>query len=415
MKHYKKIIFIIVLFFICGVVHAEGNSFSTDVYYKNVCGVDFISERLPNVTSSIYEIVKTMVPIVIIVLGMFDFFKAVISQKQEESTKHTQRFIRRLTSGLLVFLIMALVEFVFTNLGTVSNYTTCMDCILNNERCGATYTVDKNVCEGYKGDECPSEVDGVKCETKTVLNATYCRSVCSDLKGRSKCESRSYCEWNNASGCGDKKERVISTLGVKTSDTVTQITEGGSPSDIIYPEGQYKYNGAVTYYKQGQSPWGSKRYGPPGADSYANAGCGPTSTAMVAATMLRNKSIFPDTVGDWMTNAGLRGTSGGTSIGAITSYLSSVGIGNSTLYSYDANKVLDAFKAGNKLVIVDVSVRDGHKSCPFTQHGHYILLTSYNNGQYNVLDPGSSKRNGFWPAGDIFNKCFIVGIIIASK
>ena len=124
MKHYKKILFAIALFFICGVVYAEGNAFSTDEYYRNVCGVDFISERIPNVTSSIYDLVKTMVPIVIIVLGMFDFFKAVIVQKQDEATKHTQRFIRRLTAGLLIFLIMAFVEFVFNRLGTINNYTT---------------------------------------------------------------------------------------------------------------------------------------------------------------------------------------------------------------------------------------------------------------------------------------------------
>ena len=228
MKHYKKIIFIVILFFVCGTIVQAKGTFQTDTYYKNVCGVDFIPVNLPNAISGIYSAVKSLLPVVIIILGMFDFLKAVMAGKQDEATKNTNKFIRRIISGLLVFLIMALVQFVFNRLGTINNYTNCMNCLLSNQSCGATYTVEKDTtCESYSDSECPEEVKEVTCEKIEKIGKKYCRSVCDTIKTKTQCDSRSYCKWNSSKKeCADAPVYKISIKSDKT--TSTGISDSGS-------------------------------------------------------------------------------------------------------------------------------------------------------------------------------------------
>jgi len=411
MKHYKKILFIIILFMICGVVQAKG-TFTSDTYYKNVCGVDFIPENLPNAISGIYNAVKSLLPVVIIILGMFDFLKAVMAGKQDEAAKNTNKFIRRIISGLLIFLILAIVQFVFKQLGNTNSYFYCMNCFLNNDRCGATYVKEEEkTCESYSGEDCPSEVGEVKCETVEKLGKKYCRSVCNTLKKRTQCDSRAYCDWDNKSGCDIAKVRIVPAKS-NSNNTSNNTSLNPSSSEIVYPQGQYGFSGPVPYYRQCDSSWGSHPFP---NENICESGCGPTSTAMVASALLHDSSVTPPVVGDYIVDKGLKKWHAGygTSLAALTGYLNGVGLKYSNVSSADAT--INALKTGSKLAIVDVSAKN-HKSCPFTSAGHYIVVTSYNNGQFYVLDPNSKDRSKkFWPANDIFGKCKIVGIIIAYK
>lgn len=80
------------------------------------------------------KFVKILVPVILIVLGMIDMFKAFSSQKEDDMKKAQQIFVKRLISGLLVFLVITAVEFLFsilTSAGFGGNFTDCLDKIIN--------------------------------------------------------------------------------------------------------------------------------------------------------------------------------------------------------------------------------------------------------------------------------------------
>lgn len=62
--------------------------------------------------------IHIIVPIMVLALGIFDFFKAIIASKEDEMKKAQKRFIIRLIAGVLVFLAPTIVNLVITMLNT---------------------------------------------------------------------------------------------------------------------------------------------------------------------------------------------------------------------------------------------------------------------------------------------------------
>ena len=63
------------------------------------------------------NVVRVMVPVLIIVLGSFDFFKAVMASKDEDMAKLKKQFVTRLTAGIMVFLVPTLISFSLNIIG----------------------------------------------------------------------------------------------------------------------------------------------------------------------------------------------------------------------------------------------------------------------------------------------------------
>ena len=106
-------------------------------------------DSIPDLTSTVVNIIKIGIPIILIFLGMLDLGKAVMAQKEDEIKKSQQLFVKRLISAVLVFLVVFIVQ---TVIGLVagkqsSNITKCIDCFLggsSSENCDEV-TVDDNV------------------------------------------------------------------------------------------------------------------------------------------------------------------------------------------------------------------------------------------------------------------------------
>ena len=104
---------------------------------------------IPDLTSTVVNIIKIGIPIILIFLGMLDLGKAVMAQKEDEIKKSQQIFVKRLISAVLVFLVVFIVQ---TVIGLVagkqnSNITKCIDCFLygsDSKHC-AVVNVDDNV------------------------------------------------------------------------------------------------------------------------------------------------------------------------------------------------------------------------------------------------------------------------------
>lgn len=65
---------------------------------------------------TLLDVIKILVPIILIVLGMLDFAKAAFAGKESQMEEYKSKFIRRLFAAVLIFFIPACVDFVFKNL-----------------------------------------------------------------------------------------------------------------------------------------------------------------------------------------------------------------------------------------------------------------------------------------------------------
>ena len=99
-------------------------------------GTLVMDEMIPKLVSTAVDLIKIVVPILLVVFGMLDLGKAVMAQKEDEIKKGQQTFVKRLIAAVIVFLVVFLVELA---LGLVAprdsndNIWGCFDCLVNNE------------------------------------------------------------------------------------------------------------------------------------------------------------------------------------------------------------------------------------------------------------------------------------------
>lgn len=99
-----------------------------------VCGTTTIPGALVSVIRTVYTLIKVAIPLILILMGMLDLGKAVISQKEDDIKKQQGIFVKRLISAALVFFVFAIVQLV-VNIIDTGDTTNCANCILNNKNC----------------------------------------------------------------------------------------------------------------------------------------------------------------------------------------------------------------------------------------------------------------------------------------
>ena len=178
---------------------------------------------------------------------------------------------------------------------------------------------------------------------------------------------------------------------VDISDSDGEGYYGTDYGDITFTDAETE----VVYYNQTDSRWGGLSYGKTG--TIASSGCGPTSLAIVVATLTSNK-VTPKEVSKWAYDNGYRAEGQGSYHSLMTDGgrhygLKVEGIGR------DSKKLVTALQEG-KLAIAIMS--KGH----FTSGGHFIVLRGVTeNGKILVADPASVTRsNQLWNLGIITNE-----------
>lgn len=91
---------------------------SFDPKSLNDCG---FSDKLSNWIINIIKWIKYILPVIVIILGILDFIKAMGSEKEDEMKKAQNRFVKRLIAAALVFLVPFIIEFILEKMGFVSN------------------------------------------------------------------------------------------------------------------------------------------------------------------------------------------------------------------------------------------------------------------------------------------------------
>ncbi len=92
-------------------------------------GIDNIPIVAAKIVTTIVNLIRIIVPVVLVILGMIDLFSAMIKQKEDEMKKAQMLFVKRLIAGLLVFFVVAIVQMVFGILANASGESGMLDCV----------------------------------------------------------------------------------------------------------------------------------------------------------------------------------------------------------------------------------------------------------------------------------------------
>lgn len=137
----------------------------------------------------IVDIVKIIIPIALIVLGIIDFSKSVVTSDEKVQKKVISLFIKRLIYAVLVFAVPWIIEVLMVTLGNLAvtdeiNFTDCLENA--NSECidaleGNNLTTIKEKCdvpESY-------HIEGSANTTETVTEACYYCAVTNKYLWRS--------------------------------------------------------------------------------------------------------------------------------------------------------------------------------------------------------------------------------------
>lgn len=81
--------------------------------------------------SLIYKGFRIAIPILLIIMGMFDMGKAIVAKKEEDVKKAQSLLVKKLIIGVIVFLLPYVVEFVLNFLSKDSSVMKCVMDLLN--------------------------------------------------------------------------------------------------------------------------------------------------------------------------------------------------------------------------------------------------------------------------------------------
>lgn len=101
-----------------------------------MCGTSIkIDSRIPTFVSNIYNLLKIITPIALVLFGMLDFAKATVAHDDSAISKTGKKFIQRLIAGLAVFLVFTIVQFAANLLAKAGagSVMECANCLLNKQ------------------------------------------------------------------------------------------------------------------------------------------------------------------------------------------------------------------------------------------------------------------------------------------
>lgn len=303
------------------------------------------------VTSVLFVIIKIIVPILLVIMSMISFFKAIISGKvDDELNKAKQVLVHRIIAAVVIFFTVSIVNFVIALVaGRNNSFSSCLNCMIRPDNC--------------------EQVDGEI--------AQLCPGLLSQQKDYDA----------NCKYIGPKGERIdySDTGDTGVPDYVNE--PGYMGHSLVGPSGEY------TTWRQGSPEWGSRTYGP-GA-TLANVGCNFTSIAIqikrsgIPTTI---NPFNPGTLFDYMKPKGYLGASGSTLYYGVFNQVApgfefdgSKQLSSNDKTSYD---ILSGLLKDNKYPIVHVRSNNGK---PFATSGHYVAAIGYTEDDIVIVDPANTN------------------------
>ena len=107
--------------------------------------LDFCSKtaNIWQVLGYVVMVIKIIIPLLLIIFGMVDLGKAVISSDDKAISKAVNQLIRRFIAAVVVFFIPTIVSALFNALSIMSSeeqkdYNVCVQCVTNVGSCDTT-------------------------------------------------------------------------------------------------------------------------------------------------------------------------------------------------------------------------------------------------------------------------------------
>ena len=95
-----------------------------------------IPSIIPRITSTLYNTIMVLVPVVLIIMGTIDLMKGIMSQKEDEMKKGRETFIKRIVGAVIIFLIVLIVKIFVGAVSRDGNNSVrivdCIDCFVSN-------------------------------------------------------------------------------------------------------------------------------------------------------------------------------------------------------------------------------------------------------------------------------------------
>ena len=87
----------------------------------------------------ILQIVKIVIPLLIIAFGIIDLFHAIVGSKDDELKKSIRSLVLRCIAGVVIFFLPTIISIIFSLIDSWANiegeFNACQKCVLNVREC----------------------------------------------------------------------------------------------------------------------------------------------------------------------------------------------------------------------------------------------------------------------------------------
>lgn len=191
----------------------------------------------------------------------------------------------------------------------------------------------------------------------------------------------------------DAPEEIIALLD-KNPETVDFVAQYGELKDAPAAEtvGELPDDGSLPHLLQWDTGWGYQAYG---KSSIAASGCGPTCLSMVITGLTGDTTVTPYVLAKYAEESGYMIEGGGTYAAFMWETVGKWGL--SSVESLESENFLrDEIESGKPVIC---NLNPGKY---FTDVGHFIVITGYEDGVITVLDPFSIENTEKeWKYSDI--------------
>lgn len=145
---------------------------------------------------------------------------------------------------------------------------------------------------------------------------------------------------------------------------------------------QYKNSDSVPLLLQWDERWGYSEYS---GDLMGLSGCGPTALSMVCIYLLNDLKYSPKYIADFAETNGYSSPGNGSLWSLISEGGEQLGL-NVTEIPLNEERIINNLKVGNPIICI---MGPGD----FTDEGHFIVMTDYDDGFVSINDPNSRANS----------------------
>lgn len=243
----------------------------------------------------------------------------------------------------------------------------------------ARETIQETSSELMETASSDSEEDGTQTQAEIPAAASLDSPYAQALVDLAKQEPRLITMLQNLSDYPEDLHKMV----VENSETLDFVLDYPEKKDTVAADtiGEVT-KGTIPLLLQWDSRWGYSPYG----DSIIGAsGCGPTCIAMVASGLTGRSDITPAKVAEYSMEGGFLTSEADTKWDLMSYGCEQFGI-TGTVLSLEETAMRRSLEAGSPIIC---SMRPGD----FTNGGHFIVLTGYQDGMFQVHDPNSKLRS----------------------